>query len=231
MPPLRSLKELWGLQDRLAYIRRFIANLSEKCQPFSKLMRKGVSFVWDKQCQEAFDEIKRYLTSPLVLIAPIAGKPFLLYVRSMDHSLGALLTQHNDEGYEQAIHYLSRTLLGAEHRYRLVEKECLDLIFAVQKMRHYLVGQTIHVISEVNPLRLLMTKPSSLKGRLAKWAILLSQYDMHFLSQKAIKGQVIADFMEENQTPRSGRLYEDIPDESAEVHLAQTTLEDQIWQM
>src|SRR3954464_7137001 len=102
MPPPRSLRELRGLQGRLAYIRRFIANLSGKCQPFSKLMKKGVSFVWDQQCQEAFDEIKQYLTSPPVLVAPVAGKPFLLYVRSMDHSLGALLAQHNDEGYEQA---------------------------------------------------------------------------------------------------------------------------------
>src|SRR3954464_14367630 len=154
-------------------------------------MKKGVSFVWDQQCQEAFDEIKRYLTSPPVLIASVARKPFLLYVRSMDHSLGALLTQHNDEGYEQAIYYLSRALLEAEHRYHPVEKECLALVFAVQKMRHYLVGQTIHVISKVNPLRLLMTKPSSLNGRLAKWAILLSQYDMHFLPQKAIKGRLL----------------------------------------
>src|SRR3954467_1254519 len=164
MPPPRSLRELCELQGRLAYIRRFIANLLGKCQPFSKLMKKGVSFVWDQQCQEAFDEIKRYLTSLPVLVALVAGKPFLLYVRSMDHSLGALLAQHNDEGYEQAVYYLSRTLLGAEHRYRPVEKECLALVFAVQKMRHYLVEQTIHVVSKVNPLRLLMTKLSSLNG-------------------------------------------------------------------
>src|SRR3954464_11698353 len=99
----------------------------------------------------------------------------------MDHSSDALLAQHNDERYEQAIYYMSRTLLGAEHRYHPVEKECLALVFAVQKIRHYLVGQTIHVISKVNPLRMLITKPSSLNGRLAKWAIILSQYDMPFL--------------------------------------------------
>src|SRR5204863_4179242 len=178
-------------------------------------MKKGVSFVWDQQCQDAFDEIKRYLTSPPVLVAPVAGKPFLLYVRSMDHSLGALLAHHNDEGYEQAIYYPSRTLLRAEHRYHPVEKECLALVFAVQKMQHYLVGQTIHVISKVNPLRLLMTKPSSLNGRLAKWDILLSQYDMHFLPQKTFKVQSIADFIAENPAPASGRLYVDIPDVSA----------------
>src|SRR5256886_9463483 len=118
-------------------------------------MKKGVSFVWDQQCQESFDEIKRYLTSPPVLVAPVTGKPFLLYVPSMDHSLGALLAQHNDEGHEHAIYYLSRTLLEAEHQYHPVENEYLALVFAVQNMRHYLVGQTIHVISKVNPLRLL----------------------------------------------------------------------------
>src|SRR3954465_15919130 len=117
MPPPRSLRELRGLQGRLAYIRRFIANLSGKYQPFSKLMKKGVSFVWDQQCQEAFDEIKHYLTSPPVLLATVAGEPFLLYVRSMDHSLGALLAQYNEEGYVQAIYYHSRTLLRADHRY------------------------------------------------------------------------------------------------------------------
>jgi len=100
----------------------------------------------------------------------------------MDHSLGALLTQKNDEGYKQAICYLSRILIGVESRYNLVEKECLALVFAVQKTQHYLVGQTIHVISRVNPLRILMTKQGSLNSRLANWAILLSQYDMTFVS-------------------------------------------------
>src|SRR5438270_3419724 len=45
MEPPRSLKELRGLQGKLAYIRHFISSLSGRCQPFSKLMRKGVTFV------------------------------------------------------------------------------------------------------------------------------------------------------------------------------------------
>ena len=90
---------------------------------------------------------------------------------------------------------------------------------AVQKTRHYLVGQTINVISKVNPLRLLMTKPSSLNGRLTKWAILLSQYEMRFLPQKAIKGQAVTDFLAEHPDPRATKLYEHLPDEVAEVCL------------
>ena len=86
----------------------------------------------------------------------------------MDHCLGALLAQNNNQVHEQAIYYLNRIMIRAKHHYNSVEKECLGLFFAVQKMRHYLVGQTILVIFKVNPLGFLMTKPSSLNGRLAK---------------------------------------------------------------
>jgi len=99
----------------------------------------------------------------------------------MDHSLGALLAPNNDQGHEQAIYYLNRAMIGAEHQYSPIEKECLALVFAIRKMRHYLVDQTKHVISKFNTLRLLMTKPSSLNDRLAKWAMLLSQYEIQFL--------------------------------------------------
>src|SRR3954463_144453 len=136
----------------------------------------------------------------------------------MEHSLGALLAQKSDKGHEQAIYYLSRTMVGAEHRYNPVKKECLAQVFVVQKMRHYLTGQTIYVVSRVNPLRLLMTKPSALNGQLTKWAMLLSQYDMHFMPQKAAKGQAIVNFLAEN--PRSNSnvtFFEDLLDETTEV--------------
>jgi len=46
-------------------------------------------------------------------VAPTSGKSFLLYVKAIDHSLGALLAQKNDDGHEQVIYYLNRTLIGA----------------------------------------------------------------------------------------------------------------------
>ena len=45
LPPPRNISELKSLQGRLAYIRRFISNLSGRCQPFSKLMKKGTPFI------------------------------------------------------------------------------------------------------------------------------------------------------------------------------------------
>ena len=73
MRPPRNLRELRGLQGQLAYIRRFISNLSERYQPFTKLMKKGVSFIWDDACQRAFEKIKWYLMQPHVLTTPVLG--------------------------------------------------------------------------------------------------------------------------------------------------------------
>jgi len=141
----------------------------------------------------------------------------------MDHSLGALLAQNNDQNHKHAIYYLSETMIGAEHYYNPVEKECLVLVFAVQKIRHYLIGQHIHVISRVNPLRLLMTRPSSLNCRLAKWAILLLQYEVQFMPQKPIKGQAMTDFLVDHPVPENSKLYDDLLDEIAEVNIINTS--------
>jgi len=61
-------------------------------------MKKGVSIVWDDTCQKTFEDIKEYLTKNPVLESSVSEKPFLLYVRAMYHSLGALPAQKNDEG-------------------------------------------------------------------------------------------------------------------------------------
>ena len=89
----------------------------------------------------------------------------------------------------------------------------------VQKTRHYLVGQTIYVISRVNPLCILMTKLGSLNSRLAKWAILPSQYNMLFVPQKAVKDQTLADFLVAHSVLESSKLHEDISDKVFESNM------------
>ncbi|XP_020249321.1 uncharacterized protein LOC109826716 [Asparagus officinalis] len=146
----------------------------------------------------------------------------------MEYSLGTLLAQNDDAGHEQDIYYLSRTLQGAEQRYPMIKKECLALVFAIQKMRHYLVGQTIHVISRMNPIRVFMTQPAALNWHLARWALLLSQYDIHFMPQKSVKGQAICDLMASHQLGAKTDLFEDLPDESPEANV---TSSPEVWQM
>ena len=52
---------------------------------------------------------------------------------------------------------------------------------------------------------------------------------MQFLSQKATKEQAMTDFLAEHPDPRATKLYEDLPDEVAEVSLIQTSFEGQVW--
>jgi len=103
-------------------------------------MKKGISFIWDDACHNAFEDIKTYLTKPPVLVSPVVGKPLLLYVRAMDHSLGDLLIQKNDEGAAQAIYYLCRTLIARRKSLQPGRKGVSRSYICIQKMRHYLVG-------------------------------------------------------------------------------------------
>ncbi|XP_062085733.1 uncharacterized protein LOC133791838 [Humulus lupulus] len=157
MPPPRNLRQLRGLQGRLAYVRRFISNLSGRCQPFTRLMRKNVPFIWDEACQNAFESIKRYLLHPPVLRAPIFGKPLILYITTLDRSLGALLGQDNEDGKEVALYYL--------------------------------------------------------------------KFEVNFVSQKAIKGQALADFLAVHPISDNMELHEDLPNEEV------FTIETLSWQL
>jgi ribonuclease HI len=103
-------------------------------------------------------------------------------------------------------------LVGAEHAYSPIEKHCLALVFAIKKLRHYMLAHKVTLISKVDPLKYLMTRPM-LTGRLAKWAIILTEFDITYVSQKAIKGQVLADFLAEHPIPDDSPLTCEFPDE------------------
>ena len=175
-------------------------------------MKKGAPFIWDEECQKCFDSIKRYLINPPVLAAPVKGRPLILYIAVQPASLGALLAQHNDEGKEVACYYLSRTMVGAECNYSPIGKLCLALIFALKKLRHYMLAHEIQLIARADPIRYVLSQPV-LTGRLGKWAVLMMEFDITFVPQKAVKGQALADFLAAHTVPDNSPLITDLPDE------------------
>ncbi|KAM2658151.1 hypothetical protein EV1_013454 [Malus domestica] len=122
-------------------------------------MKKDVPFVWDEACHNAFESIKKYLSSPPVLGAPVLGKPLILYITTQESSVGALLAQENESQKEGALYYLNRTITGAELNYSPIEKICLALVFAIQKLRHYMHAYTIHLVAKADPVKYVMSKP------------------------------------------------------------------------
>ncbi|CAL8116470.1 unnamed protein product [Prunus armeniaca] len=199
-----------------------IKAIQGRCQPFSRLMKKDAPFVWDEACHNAFESIKKYLSSSPLLGAPIPGKPLILYITAQERSIGALLAQENESHKEQALYYLSRTLTGPELNYTPIEKTCLALVFAIQKLRHYMQAFTVHLVARADPVRYVMSKPV-LTGRLAKWALLLNQYEIIYTPTKAVKGQAVVDFLADHPIPADWEISDDLPDEQvffADISLA-----------
>jgi len=145
------------------------------------------------------------LSHPPVLGAPIPGKPLQLYIAAQEQSLGALCAQENEEGKEVALYYLSRTLVGTELKYFPIEKMCLSLTFAIQKLKHYMQAYTVQVISKADPMKYILSRPI-LNGRLVKWSVILKQYDLVYVPQKAVKGRALADFLAHHPIPDDWEL-------------------------
>ncbi|WRX14220.1 Reverse transcriptase domain - like 10 [Theobroma cacao] len=91
LPPPKTQKEVRGFLGRLNYIARFISQLTCKCDPIFKLLRKRDPGEWNEECQIAFDKIKEYLTNPPVLMPPTVEKPLILYLTVNKNSMGCVL--------------------------------------------------------------------------------------------------------------------------------------------
>ncbi|KAM2151858.1 hypothetical protein ACFX1R_046265 [Malus domestica] len=195
--------QMHRLLRKINFLMRFIANLAGKIQSLTHLLRlkDKEEFEWGPPHQEAFDKIKTYLASPLVLMPPQQGKPLKLYISASKKSIGSLLAQNNEGGKEQAIYYLSRILTKVETRYTLVEKLCLALYFTACELRHYMLPCHVHIIAKTDVINYMLSKPM-LVGRIGKWILALSKFSFQYVPQRAIKGQVIVDFLAEHQEPQ-----------------------------
>ena len=111
MTTLRTKKEIRGFLGRLQYISRFIAILTDTCEPIFRLLRKNQPTVWNDDFQCAFEKIKECLLSPPVLVPPTSRQPLLLYLSVSDITLGCMLAQLNDSVNERAIYYISKGML------------------------------------------------------------------------------------------------------------------------
>ena len=192
---LADKTELQSLIGEINFIRRFISNLSGKIKAFSPLLKLKADqeFVWGAEQQLALDEIKKYLTNPPVLVPPQHGKPFRLYLSTDDTVIGSALIQ-GFEGKEHVIYYLSRRLVDAETRYLAIEKLCLCLYFSCIKLRHYLLSAKCTVVCKDEVVKYMLLMPI-LSGRIGKWILALSEFDLRYESAKAVKGQVMTDFV------------------------------------
>ncbi|XP_074323118.1 uncharacterized protein LOC141660057 [Apium graveolens] len=123
---------------------------------------------------------------------PLQGEDLFVYLSVTDHAVSGVLVKES-EGVQSHVYYVSKSLVDAETRYISLEKLVLTLAMTSTKLRHYFESHKIHVMTNF-PLRNVLSKPD-LTGRMAKWVIRLSTYDITYDTRTAIKSQALADFV------------------------------------
>ena len=114
-----------------------------------------------------------------------------MYLALEEDVIGAMVAQENEDGTEHAVYYLSKKLLPYEAKYDIIQKTCLAVIWTTRKLRHYYQSYQVQTVAKVDPLCYLYEAPV-LIGKLAKWLVLLTEFDIQYLTKKTIKGRTVA---------------------------------------
>jgi hypothetical protein len=163
------------------YYRRFIEGFSKIAKPMTSLLEKGREFKWNEKCQDSFDQLKKRLMSPPVLVMPDLQKGFNIYCDACGQGLGCVLMQ---EGY--VIAYASRQLRKHELNYPTHDLELVAVVHALKIWRHYIMGTKCQVYTDHKSLKYVFTQ-KDLNLRQRRWLELIKNYDLeiHYHPGKA----------------------------------------------
>lgn len=176
-PVPENVHEVRGFIGLCSYYRRFIMGFGEIATPLNALTQKNKKFVWDEQCQEAFDTLKRCLTTAPVLAMPNDDEPFILDTDASTVSIGAVLSQVQD-GVEKPVAYASRKLSRLERNYCVFRRELLAVVYFLKQFRHHLLGRTFTVRTDHSALQWLRNIPEPV-GQQARWISQIEEFDFN----------------------------------------------------
>ena len=134
--PPSNPKDMQKLTGMIAALNRFILKSADRCRPFYQLLKKWKGFQWMKECEEAFQNLKKYLFNPPILSYLDPGEDLFMYLAVPKHAVSSVLLK-NQEGVQRPIYYISKTLVNAETWYLPLEKLALALVHATRKLPHY----------------------------------------------------------------------------------------------
>ena len=171
MPKPTCKQETLSLLGFVNYLAKFLPRLSEIAHLIRELTTKN-RFVWSKQHDEAFEEIKTLVTRHAVpKYYDMTTEVTIVTIQcdTSEKGIGATLLQNG-----QPVAFASRTLSQVEQRYAQIEKECLAIVFACAKFSQYITRrEVIPVETDHKPLqsifkKSLLTAPSRLQRMLLR---------------------------------------------------------------
>ena len=183
MAPPKNVKEVQSLNGKIAALNRFVSRATNKCLPFFCMLKK--SFEWTAECQQAFEDLKAYFSSPLLLSPSQPEEELFLYSVISSVAVSVALIREEDK-VQKPVYYTSRALRGAEERYPPMEKLAFALVTAAYKLKPYFQAHMVIVLID-KPLRRAISNPEVV-GQLALWAIELSEFAIQYRPCTTIKG-------------------------------------------
>jgi transposase InsO family protein/predicted aspartyl protease len=173
-PVPSDLGELRSFLGLTGYYRRYVEGYSRVASHLTELTKKGQRFIWSDACQQAFETLKRKLSSPPVFAMPNDQDTFVLDTDACDRSIGAVLTQIQN-GVERVIAYGGRCLNRAESNYCITRKELLAVVYFIRHFRHFLVGRPFILRTDHAALTWLNRTRDPI-GQNARWLEQLGEY-------------------------------------------------------
>ncbi|KAG5881440.1 hypothetical protein JTB14_030562 [Gonioctena quinquepunctata] len=159
--------------------------------PLTELLKKNAKFVWTPRQEAALREVKEHLISAPVMACPNFDLPFIVQTDASGYGIGAVLTQNHPDVGERVVSYLSRSLTKQGRKFSTTERECLAVIWSIEKLRPYIEGTHFTVVTDHWSLCWLnnLKDPT---GRLGRWSLKLQQYSFDLVHRKG-KENVVPD--------------------------------------
>jgi len=157
------------------YYRRFISRFTDIAKPLTRLTEEKRTFEWSTEAETAFQALKRALCTAPVLDYPQPGERFIIDTDARNIGIGGVLSQVQDGG-EQVVSYLSKTLSKAERNYCVTRQELLAIVKTLEHFHNYLYGQEFHLCTDHSALTWLLNF-RNLEGQTARWVQRLQEYN------------------------------------------------------
>lgn len=185
-----NVKAVQRFLGMTGYYRKFIKDYATLSNPLTELTKKENAWRWTEEEQKSFDNLLKAFKENVVLEHPNYDKTFFVDTDASDVGVGAVLTQFDEQGRERPIHFASRKLTPGERKWAVREKEALAIVFGLLTFRHHILGTEFIVRTDHQSLQWIQ---DAKVGRIARWALLLAEYEPFTVQYRSGEVNKVAD--------------------------------------
>ena len=147
LQPPRNPKEVQKLTGMTGALNRFISRSVDRCRPFFILPHKWKRFEWTEESAVTFQQLKEYLSQPPIMSSPKVDEVLFAYLAIASYAISFVLIRV-DNGIQQPVYYVSKSLHETDVRYLPLEKAILAVVHATRKFLHYFQAHTVVILTQ-----------------------------------------------------------------------------------